>query len=295
MKIGVFGPQFQSQHIIELLKHFHVDCIDINKTLSGENLIKKYKQFIKTISKVDTVYTIGQSFRFNPKIVISKILGKKVISHWIGSDILEAKKNRFHKINQWFIDINLSCSELIQNELFDMGIASELLPIIPAGMSYDIAIMPKRHSVLVYLPEGNEEFYGKKFVEFLALEYPDIEFKIVANTNKNILNFKNVFFLGRLSFDEMEKLYDEISILLRLPEHDGLSLMLLEALAKGKEVIYKYPFPYTHTASNLTELKIVFSKIVSSEPKVNYEANEYIRNNYNQCKIYNDFKRIISL
>jgi len=286
MKVGLIGPNTQVQHIENLFKKMNVEYKNMNEIFENKGFIKKYYIYLKELKNVDCVYTIGIAFRINPRIIIPNILRKRTINHWIGSDILSARKNKNFKITQKFIDKNLSCSNLISKELHEMGINSDIVPIIPSGMNYNIAEMPTNHSVLVYLPEGNEEFYGLDFVKLLAEKYPEIKFNIVANSNKEILPLKNVCFLGKLTLEEMEKLYNEISILLRLPKHDGLSLMLLEALAKGKEVIYSFEFPYTYTIDNTSDLTNVFNDIINNPPRANYMANEFIVKNYNDKVAY---------
>lgn len=297
MVIGILGPKNQAQHIMNLLRKNKIEYIDLSYYFKNPNLLirykNRYKNYINAVRKVDVVYGIGQAFRLNPKLILARLLRKPVINHWIGSDVLAARKNKMHRINQLFINTNLSCSMLIKDEIMEMGINSKLLPIIPSGMRYDVAKMPEEHSVLVYMPEGNELFYGKKYVEYLAREFPTVRFLIVANSNKELINLENVSFLGRLSLEEMESLYDEISILLRLPEHDGLSLMLLEALAKGKQVIYKYKFPYVYTVSEMNDLRKAFEDIIKKTPKINYEANEFIRNNYNEKVILDELMNIL--
>lgn len=294
MKIGLIGPQTQVQHIVQLFKKNDVEYVVLNETFKKGNVLTKYVNYVKIIREVGVIYSIGIAFRINPKIIIPKIFGKKVINHWIGSDVLVAKRGKTSKINQLFIDKNLSCSSLIKEELNEMGIRSTLIPIIPSGLKYDIAKMPANHGVLVYLPEGKEEFYGLKYVELLANKFSNVLFYIVANTNSKLILLDNVIFMGKLGLVEMEKLYDKISILLRLPEHDGLSLMLIEALAKGKKVIYKYDFPHVYTIKNEEELVYIFKQIVEEEPTINYEANRFINENYNEEVIYEMIKREFS-
>jgi hypothetical protein len=293
MKIGLLGPNTQVQHISKLFDQYQIEYVNLNDSLKMKNKFLRFLEFVKMIKDVDIVYGIYGGHNFNLRFGIAKIYGKKVINHWIGSDVLEAQKNRWYRINQLFININLSCSNLIKDEIKELGIDSIELPIIPSGLDYNLSEMPSQHAVLVYLPEGKEDFYGIDYIDFLAKKYEAIDFFIVANSNSELLPYKNVHFMGKLNLEEMEQLYKRISILIRLPRHDGLSLMLLEALAKGKEVIYIYDFPFVNTVKNLEELVECFEKIIESPPKINIDGHNYIKNNYNDRAVYERFMNII--
>ena len=91
----------------------------------------------------------------------------------------------------------------------------------------------------------------------------------------------------------MYQIYNKISILIRIPEHDGLSLMLLEALIKGKNVIYCYDFPYTKKATSFEELDEKFKQIISYNPEPNTKGHDYIMKEYNMEDIKNKLKKII--
>ena len=161
-----------------------------------------------------------------------------------------------------------------------MDIDAFEIPIIPNWEDLNYSKVPKQHGIITYLPEGKEQFYGIEFVKFIAEKHPELKIYIVGNENDS-LSLKNVKFLGKLSQEEMLKLYDKTTILLRIPKHDGLSLMLLEALIKGKEVIYCYNFPYTKCATTNEEVDLMLNEIISKPPKLNEEGHQYIIENYN--------------
>jgi hypothetical protein len=52
---------------------------------------------------------------------------------------------------------------------------------------------------------------------------------------------------------DLDPVHRAASILIRVPPHDSLSAMVLEALAWGREVIYFRPFPYTRQAGDEEE------------------------------------------
>lgn len=292
MKIGLLGPDTQVQHVSKLLEQFKVQQVDLNKSFEGKSKISKFLIFYKLIKEVDIIYGIYEGFKFNPRYFIAKICGKKVIHHWIGSDVLEAQKRKSYKFNQMFIETNLSCSSLIKSEIANLGINSIEIPIIPSGMNYNLSEMPKDHAALVYLPQDKELFYGLDYVETLVKTFKTVRFYIVANNNQNLLQYDNVEFLGKLSLSEMEELYKKISILVRLPEHDGLSLMLLEALAKGKEVMYIYDFPHVKAVNNIDDLKSSFEEIIKKPPMLNLQGHNYIKENYGSDIVFNKLLKV---
>lgn len=292
MRIGLLGPNTQVQHICKLFDQYQVQYVDLNKSFEEKSRISKFTDFYRTIKHVDIIYGLYGGTKFNPRYFIAKVCGKKVVNHWIGSDVLETQKNRSYKFNQLFIDSNLACSSLIKREIAGLGIESTEIPIIPSGMNYNLSEMPKDHAVLVYLPEGNELFYGLDYVEALVKAFKTVDFYIVANKNQDLLPYHNVKFLGKLGLSEMEELYKEISILIRLPKHDGLSLMLLEALAKGKEVVYIYNFPHVKVVKDKDDLIPNFEEIIKKPPVLNLDGHNYIKENYNADIVFN---RLIKL
>ena len=69
----------------------------------------------------------------------------------------------------------------------------------------------------------------------------------------------------------MDKIYDQTSILLRMPEHDGLSGMIFDALAKGRYVIRSVKFPGCYYAENYEDVKKHVNAILKRKNKLSHE------------------------
>ena len=292
-KVDVLLIAYPNQ-INKLKSIIESDDIIVNTiNLDNCNKLKKLYLVIKNYIKNDCVYFGYGQTKYNYYLVIANFLQKEVIMHWIGSDVLMLNNNTktIMKLNK-VVKCHLACSKLIKDELLEKGIKSVEIPIIPNFSNYELAKMPKEHSVLAYLPKGKEEFYGGNLVLELAKKYEKIKFYILANEDfgkeqPNIIN------LGYIKESEMYQIYNKISILIRIPEHDGLSLMLLEALIKGKNVIYCYDFPYTKKATSFEELDEKFKQIISYNPEPNTKGHDYIMKEYNMEDIKKKLKKII--
>lgn len=294
-KIGLLGST-QIEHIERLFFNNGISVVNIGEKISNKCRIKNIISFIVLLFKIDTLYVVGQ-FGCLRHIRIAKFFGKKIIVHWIGTDVLNAMNNtEEYSFYRCASIINLSGSSNLQKELLSIGIHASVIPIIPSGkLEYSLGQSTENHAVLVYMPEGREIFYGYEFVRELVLKHKKCEFHIVANSNTSLLPYKNVIFYGRISPVEMAELYNRISILLRLPEHDGLSLMLLEALGRGKQVIYTYEFPYCETpiSRSIEDVMFCFDKVLATPPFINKEAHNYVTQMYNSETIFDLYKKIL--
>ena len=105
--------------------------------------------------------------------------------------------------------------------------------------------------------------------------------------------YKNVEVLGILSLDQMEMLYDKISIVIRNVKHDGLSMSVVEALAKGKKVIWNYSIPNVICAKTAQEICMELDKIIKEPPKVDIAAHEYVVENYTREAFLDIFSKAL--
>lgn len=246
----------------------------------------------------DTVYHVyGTDINRVVLLRLAKLLKKKIILHWIGTDVLEAaqiyeKEGRV--LNADYPHVDLAVAEHLCRELSQIGIAAKEVPIIPVGMKFEILPIPERHGVLSYIPEFRQEFYGIDLLRQLARRFPEVPFYVVANTGaQDPGDLPNVHYTGLLCWEELKKVYEKCSILLRYPRHDGLPVMLLEAMGLGRQVVYRYPFPGAHTPAGDSpeEVAAVLEKLLSSPPAVNQEGADYVRQRYNEgnlLKAYQD-------
>ncbi len=277
--VGLVCYDTQKKQLENMIQNENIKIVDLN--YKGKSKLKKLCFILMKLIQVDIIYFGYGCYYINPYLRIARFFNKKVICHWIGTDILKAKENK-DKINkvQSYIHYNLACSPLIKKELKELNIEAEEIAILPNEMTKNYSKLPEKHAVITYLPEGKEDFYGIEYVKYAAQNYSNIQFYVVGNS-KDIINLKNVHFLGKINQKEMSDLYDETTILMRLPKHDGLSLMLLEALIKGKEVLYCYDFPYTRHIENKEQLDIEMKDIISKLPYFNEDGHKYILENYN--------------
>jgi len=218
--------------------------------------------------------------------LIAKLLRKKTVCHWIGTDVLAALKNNklrlAAKSSDRFIDINLAGSPGLVDELKSIGIDALWMPLVPKALGEQVPPLPRSFTVLSYIPDARSDFSGASIVCQLAEALRDINFMIVGGKGAGMDYPSNVTCLGWQ--ENMDKVYECASVLLRIIEHDGLSLMVLEALAKGRQVIWSQPFPHCYYAQDFTAAKAALLSI-RKNPAINHDGSKYVKEEFNSYKI----------
>lgn len=294
-KIALMGSS-QIQHIALALQEEY-DVVDLQEAISArKSLPGKFIAFLHGVifSDCDIVYNVFCNNFASLELIAARILGKRTINHWIGTDVRLLLERR---ISKWLTQLSSTatfvCYKGLQDDLHGVGIEANILPIVPFGMSFDICTMPRDHAVLVYLPEGKEDEYGIDEIREAVRAFPNLPFFVVANRNIELFyGAKNVSMLGRLSLEQMESLYSKISILLRLHKSDGLSMMVLEALGKGKHVIWDHELQHTMPGSTSQEIICSISHILEDAPAIDYASHEFVKQEYSKCRFIELFKQM---
>lgn len=288
MKRVTFTGYSQIKHLQQLFSAYGYKTDELEcKTKTGK-LARRLRKIIQ-IFRTDLIYFVGEFSNNNLYFRLARLFHKRIIIHWIGTDVWKAIHGELDTKGLTGKRIfHLAGSELLRDELTAVGISATVIPIIPLKMNMDIQPAAEKHAALVYMPEGKEDFYGVEWIAQLCELNPDIPFHIVANQYTDRLNFPNVIFHGRVSLEEMNEIYKSITMLIRFPEHDGLSLMVLEALSKGKQVLYKYQHPFVHTPKSMTiaDINFCFHQVIDNPPSVNIEGSEYVKHYYTKESIW---------
>ena len=124
----------------------------------------------------------------------------------------------------------------------------------------------------------------------LARDFPEIEFNILKATASDESTPQNLHLLGPR--DDMEAVYRNSTVLIRIPEHDSLSAMVLEVLARGRYVIYNKQFPNCHFASDYDSAKIALQEIMKLTVP-NTKGAEFIKENFSPAKEAEKLKQIL--
>lgn len=263
---------------------------------TGGNPLAKLGELIKLIS-ADCVYIVsGCDVQSTRAYRLALKLRKKVIVHWIGTDVLRIREDYYRnprKINGECE--NLADAEWLADELKEVGIEAEVIPIVSENISFSCPPMPKEHAVLTYIPSHRADFYGMDLVRRLAAALPEIRFYIVANDGENDADkLPNIVYKGFVDSEKMRELMTESTVLFRYPEHDGLSRMVFEALAAGRRVVYKYHYPYaiTPASDKYEDILAALKSVLDEEPSVDHEASEYIKTELSREKMLARYKKL---
>jgi hypothetical protein len=278
MRVGIIGSPYHSKLLAEQLNKNGIYTALINF---------RVVDIISKLRKVDILHIIYGSvgLKWVPILILTKLWGKKVICHWIGTDVLNVISNKRYKLQarvmDLFINLHLAGSETLVKELKSIGLWALWMPLIPKNITISFQPFPAKFTIISYLPDDRHEFYGSNILYRLAQEFPDMRFLVVGGTGKGQKNMPNIEYLGWQ--EDMESLYAQTTVLLRVPQHDGLSLMLLEALAHGRQVIYSNRFPHCYHARIYDEVKNALLQI-KENPTLNYKGVDYVKETFDQEK-----------
>lgn len=250
--------------------------------VEGKTVLSKIWRYIKmmvAISKCNVVCFVFVDERAVRLMKFAKMLGKKVVFFWIGSDVFRLMEGSLKPTSE--PDIHVADGDGLVGELRDCGIISQSVPIVP-NISSSIAKMPQHHSVMLNIPDDRLDFYNYDAAVSLIRMFPDTKFVVVRSNSPELYDYPNVDFRGVVDPENMNDVYDDVSIIWRFPEHDGLSLASMEALTKGKYIISRFPFPNAMQAETFEEGVEQLRKLLEGTPYVNEEGRQYALQNFTQ-------------
>jgi glycosyltransferase involved in cell wall biosynthesis len=231
-------------------KHEPAWRVDILRTGSRLEVLTS----IINLARAEVWYSIGSPVTDRWLDAFARLLHKKRLIHWVGSDIelLKKRPGLLRTMRRRNI-LHLTEVAWTQRELADLGIRSRIAPLPPRNPAKRITPLPEEFTVLLYVPKTRASFYGSKQYGRLIREFPDIRFLIAGGGAVDVPQCANAVNLG-WSHD-LAKTYERSSVLVRFTERDGLSLMVLEALSYGRHVLWTQTFPATRFVRDYTEMR----------------------------------------
>ncbi len=232
--------------------------------------------------------------------LLMMLLRKPFIIHWIGTDVLsfsseKASKGWRNRITRTLVysrtKLHIADSKYLLDELRQLGIDASVVCLFPERIEADAMPLPKKFTVLSYWPNYAKDYFAAETVYRLARDFPETEFQILKATGDRTISLGNLKFLGPR--DDMEKVYAQASVLIRLPKHDSLSAMVLEMLARGRYVIYNKDFPYCHQAGGYDDAKKALVDIMKL-PEPNYKGSQFVRENFSVSEESRKLKAALS-
>ena len=247
------------------------------------------------IPRADLLFSINGTVL--PSGVMDLAIKKKVpiVMNWVGTDVTLAQeaitKGNFVKE---YIDYPVHFCEVnwIQDELQSIGIKADIVNFASFDKQYAAQTpVQDKLTVLTYIPKVRSDFYGIQMYLNIAKKFPQLQFLIAGTEAKEYESLpENVEALGWVK--NMDSLYERVHVCVRIPEHDGLSTFILEALARAKDVIYKYAFEHCLQASNEEELEQrlldINNRFIAGKWTPNEKGASFIATEFSKEKILNE-------
>ena len=269
MSVLLFGLPFWSAHVAELLNE-HTD--DLRATFVppaaypstlARGLDDGTPVLLRMGFRPAARTARGRAFEWYWRALSRRHSRARTVYYWLGTDVVHASRDAARwpssraALSRTREDLHLACAPWLIDELRGLGIASELA-VIPETTRppATVAAMPRDLTVLTYLPHGRFDFYGGPTIMAAAAQLPDIRFRVVGSSRDDIPGAPaNMDCLGWVS--DMTRVYEESSVVVRIPEHDGYGGTVIEALLHGRYAVYTHEVPHVfqvaHTSvSDLT-------------------------------------------
>lgn len=220
-------------------------------------------------------------------LVAFRAQGCQLVLHWIGADFRRLRDHSggaqgvVRALLAALRPTHLIDSPELAADLEKMGIHGEIVRLVPKAVNADLMPLPSRPAAMAYWADGRADFYGRPIIYALARRWPDMPFRIVGPSGRDPSAPANVEFLGFQK--DLGPVYAQTSVLVRVLEHDSISAMVLEALARGRDVIYSREFPGTRHATNEASAVTAMSQHIATYG-VNSAGASYVRSEFSPSR-----------
>lgn len=296
-KIAIIGSPYHGEKISQVLEQSNLNC-------KIEKLSKNPIKYIRTILSSDVFFLVfaHTSYKFIIFFLIPAwLLKKRLYIEWIGSDVLDLMQSKRRNLKGKLFNrlaVNLCECQWICDELKDCGVTAKVGPYISFSTLFKKQITLKKESpstainknfiCTTYAGQGRESLYSIPEIIEVVKDMQYVELHILGHNGENQPRFKNVFFHGWVSQDEVLKIYNKTDLFIRFTKHDGLSYSVLEAMSLGLNVAYSYNLPETFLLKSKDSLKEIIEKLNMKKNETgdisNNKAKNYIYKNFIENK-----------
>lgn len=257
----------------------------IAELLTGPDIQARYvhRRAMLSIPFVDAVYQVGGGPIVRRRLINAcRLFGRTTIKHWVGSDVMRLHEDKVRRqIDLGFVH-NFVVAPWLGEELRQAGVSADIVPLSPIGDEPELPLPDGQFTVLSYLPDHKFEFYGGPAVYAAAAALPDVRFIVVGGDGAVHPAPPNVTMLGTI--DDMSSIYARTHVLLRFPQHDGLSYMVLEALNCGRHVVWTHPIATGRVARTSDEVVLRVRELrdafAAGTLAVNDAGRQHVRKTY---------------
>jgi len=202
---------------------------------------------IHTVSSNDTLIIVGIYSPLMKDFEVGVRRAKKVICHWIGTDIWQAMNgDHFSKCLRSSKVVHLTEDVRLQHELKTaLGLESIILSDVPQAL-FEYTPLPKKFAIGVYMYNTRLDFYRNNLMIDVANKFPEIDFYFFGEEVEKGIKIENMEWLG---FVPMNKLIPKINGILRFPIHDGLPFGPIEMMTAGRWTIQEIVMPFMYSCT----------------------------------------------
>jgi hypothetical protein len=208
-----------------------------------------WARVIRALIHADILYLIGsRADRYSAQDLLFRIWRRPVIIHWVGTDVLIATeelakgplaRSVVSKPAHW-------CdAPWLVTELERLGVRAEYVPLPVNGLAEAAPPLPDPVRVLLYLPVDpfDRQVFDMETILRLPAALPGLEFVLIPSPPETLPGPLPPNLTARAWVDDMDALYRAVAVYVRLTSHDGMPFTVLEALSRGRHVIFPWTLP----------------------------------------------------
>jgi hypothetical protein len=259
-------------------------------------------RFLAALPAADAVFCHWGTLARARTLELALALHKRVVQYWLGTDVLfaaDAARSGSALARYAGGCAHVCESSWTRDELAAIGVHAKVLPVAPMGSiapEDEATREPGAFTVLGYVGRGREDFYRLDAFRHLARDFPELTFRIAGTDGAGRPAPSNVELLGWA--DDVSDLYRDCAVFVRIPEHDGYSSSVREALAWGRHVIASYPYRYcrhvTDYASLRAELHTLQRRFEAGRLRSNERGRNFVLREFDDDKVASGLRRLLA-
>jgi hypothetical protein len=288
MRVIVVGLKYFGKRIRCQLQEF--DTQNQYIYLDTYYSLKDKLKYLFLLPFSSTVYSINGTTRGSKALLLAIKLKKRIVFHWVGSDLLQAQKDVSQKLSdKRFIDYptHITDTPWFVDQLGAIGINAKYKPLLIFDTLYKFVEFPQSFGVLIYISKIDPDFYGFSRLILIAKQLPEIKFYIVGLENDGGDYPENIIFLGWVR--NMQTAFEKAVITIRIPNHDGLSFFVLESLINKRYVLYSQKLNHcTYVVNNeqiINEILNYYHEFVNQRLLPNQEGYDFVSSAFTKDQV----------